>query len=562
MSPGLARRIGRALQRTGSAAPSPESRKGPPTTLPGHDDAAFAHAAEALRSGEGAPALALAGEVLGKGVRTPALAARLHALLLEADRPTPDLLATRARAAWHAGELTMAGADARAAIARHDAPETRNLLRFIESEQRTFAPGWRPTITPIDPAARRSWTPIPGRILHLVSTSRPWTEGGFAIRTHEVGRAQLAAGLDVHIATVPAFPGRPAAALEVVEGVPYHRLSPTAVRGLPADARITRSAAEFAQLALRLRPAAIQAAENASMSETTAQAALAVGRSLGIPVVLEVRGFREEAWLARRGSGMPERSVLAGATDAAAWAAADAVVTLGDAMRTEIERRGVPGDRVRVVPNAVDIDRFTPGDRDRELAAELGIGSDDVVIGYVGSLTWYEDLPALVPAIRSLAARGRPVRLLIVGDGDALPDIRSAAAAAGLGDRLLLPGWVPHERIVAVERLIDIFVVARRDQRLTRVVAPIKPIEALAVGCTLVVNDLPALTELVIDGVTGRVVPAGDAAAMVAVLEALVDDPDTRRRLAAAGAAWARSHRSWATNGELYRALFAELGAV
>lgn len=567
----MVRLLGTLARRIGPASPGRRER---PSRLPTSEihvgDAAFAQAAAAIRAGDPAPAVALARSVLGTGGRSPALADSVYTLLLAVERPDAEVLALRARAARRAGHLTEARDDVQASLALEDSAATRSVWRFIEGERRALEPGWVPELSG-GPSILRGWPgrsvvgrPITGRILHLVSTSRPWAEGGFAIRTHDVARSQVRAGLEVHVATPPGFPGPGVhiADAPVVDGVHYHRLSPTAARDLPADARIARIADELAGLAGTLRPAAIQAAENADMTETTAQAAIAVGRHRSIPVVLEVRGFREEAWVGHVDADPPERYRLARAADAAAWASASAVVTLGARMRQEIESRGVPAARIRVIPNAVDADRFEPGARDPDLAATLGIRPDRVVIGYVGSLTWYEDLPELVWAVRGLLDRGREVQLLIVGDGPAAADIRAASQAAQLGDRLLLPGRVPHERIVAVERLIDVFVVARPDLRLTRLVTPIKPIEALAAGCAVVVSDLPALSELVTDHVTGRVVPAGDRQALVEALATLVTDPDARQRLGAAGTAWARSERSWAANGERYRTLFAELGAV
>jgi glycosyltransferase involved in cell wall biosynthesis len=128
-----------------------------------------------------------------------------------------------------------------------------------------------------------------------------------------------------------------------------------------------------------------------------------------------------------------------------------------------------------------------------------------------------------------------------------------------LGDAAILPGHVPHALVVPHLHLIDVFVVPRPDHRLTRLVTPIKPVEALAAGCSVVVSDLPALSELVRDGDTGRTFPAGRTDALVEVLDALVTDPDQRRRLAEAGSAWARTERTWAANGRRYRELIERL---
>ena len=400
-------------------------------------------------------------------------------------------------------------------------------------------------------------------MLHLVSASRPWDRGGFAIRTHDVARAQVGAGLEVHVATPPGFPGKGHGGAGEVpyEGIPYHRLSPMASRRQPADARIQRCANELAALAGTLRPAALQVAENAALSESTAQAALAVGRSMDIPVVVEVRGFREEASIGEPAQHRT-RALSPSPRDGCGG-----VVRGGrggharprDAPR--VERRGVlqpyPGHSQRSEYRPVHSAAKGPS-----LATAIGIGPGDIVIGYVGSLTWYEDLPALVRAIHALVG--------VVG--------RCGSSSSAMGPRRQISGQ-PRMRLGSATDCCSLVMCPTSGSRtsngsstssswlaeisrLTRLVTPIKPIEALAVGCALVVNDLPALEELVIDGVTGRIVPAGDQDALIDVLDALVQDPGARRRLGTAGAAWVREHRSWAANGERYRDLFAELGVT
>jgi len=521
-------------------------------------------AREALAAGETGPALVVARAVLHEYRRAPGPAALVADMLGSIpDRSMdPILLAVRARVRWYAGDLTAARADATASQAGRDILTTRGLLRGIEGEQHTLRPGWLPAVN-VPPLPRSGGRHAP-RVLHLVSTSRPWVEAGFAIRTHEVGRAQLAAGLDPHIATTPGFPGHVGVhgvpPTDQLDGVTYHRLDPDARIGQPDDTRVTASAAAFAGLARELAPTVIAAAETASIVETTAAAALSVGRRLGLPVILEVRGFRDEAWHFRTADRtLPERYALLRAADAALWSLADAVVTLGEGMRDELVTRGVRAERIAILPNAIDAERFGPGERDAGLAARLGIRPGEVVLGHVGSLAAYEGVGALLDAARVLIDRGRPVRVLIVGDGEAMPALRERVAALRLGSAAILTGRVPHGEVVAHLHLIDVFVVPRLDHRLTRLVTPIKPVEALAAGCTVVVSDLPALRELIGDQATGRTFQAGDADALVTVLDELVTDPDQRRRLADAGSAWARSERTWAANGRRYRELVERL---
>ncbi|MFN8621138.1 MAG: glycosyltransferase [Chloroflexota bacterium] len=568
------------------------------TPPPADLDAAFLDAATALAAGDRRPAAALAGRMLRRDVRTPVIALRVARLLGDVSDPGAELLGLRARARWHAGEPSVARDDARAALALLEAraggerradgrpdpaaqgsPDrprrTERILQRhvtrIEGELRALAPGWPPLDAPPQPG-----TPAPprhpGRILHLVSTSRPWAQTGFSIRTHEIARAQLDAGLEPHVATPPGFPGRRwrhgARPVETLDGVTYHRMLPDHRSDLAADAEAALAASELLRLAEQLEPAAIGAAQGPSIRWATCAAALAVARRLGLPAVLEVRAFREEVWHAHAGGGALvaggglERYRLLQAADLAAWQAADQVVALGGVMRDEIVARGVAAERVSVIPNAVDGGRFTPGPRDAALAERLGLHPDEVVIGQVGGLAPWEGLDVLLAAVAALVARGRRVRVLLVGDGGMRAQLRAQVAALGLGDVAILAGRVPYATVVDHLRLIDVFVVPRVDTLLTRLVTPIKPVEALAAGSALVVSDLPALRELVTDGETGRTAEAGGVDSLVEVLDELVGDPDQRARLGVAGRAWALRERSLEANGRRYREIHERLGAA
>ena len=103
---------------------------------------------------------------------------------------------------------------------------------------------------------------------------------------------------------------------------------------------------------------------------------------------------------------------------------------------------------------------------------------------------------------------------------------------------------------------MDLFANPRVDERAARLITPLKPFEAMALGIPVLVSDLPALREIVDPPHRGVVAPPGDPIALAAAIEALADDPDRRAALAAAGRDWVRRERTWTANGPRYRAAY------
>jgi glycosyltransferase involved in cell wall biosynthesis len=153
--------------------------------------------------------------------------------------------------------------------------------------------------------------------------------------------------------------------------------------------------------------------------------------------------------------------------------------------------------------------------------------------------------------------------VLLVGDGDEDETIREAARRLGLTDgTLVMPGRVSHDQILGYYSLIDIFVVPRTAHRVSRLVTPLKPYEAMALERAVVVSDLPALREIVTPEETGLTFRAEDPEDLAAVLGRLLDDPTLRRRLGRQAREWILAERTWAANGRRYRELFERLGVA
>ncbi len=484
--------------------------------------------------------------------------------LLDALPPEDDPaeLVLRAEVDLQLGRYTSAAERAtRAAELRPRDLTAATIRDRARAELTVLTPGWRPTL---DVVSERP-TPIPGRVLHLLTNSLPYREAGYTVRAQQVARCQIDAGLDPRMATRAAFPRnegiRGAPPTSVVDGVTYHRILPDLDPATPIDDLVRAEAEAATALVEQLRPAVLQPASN----HVNAQVALALRDRYGIPVVYEVRGFLEETWRSRADTDVAESDRYRASRDVetACMRDADAVVTLSETMRADIlDRGGTDPDRVVVVPNGVDVDRFVPGPRDPALATRVGVGTDPV-IGYISSFTGYEGIRYLIEATAELRRRGRRVRCLLVGDGEERAALEATATAAGVDDgTVIFTGRVPHDQVLDYYRLIDVFVVPRTNDRVSQLVTPLKPYEAMAMERALVVSEVGALLEIVHDGETGRSFRPEDPIALADVLEPLLDDPAERERLGRSARMWVAENRTWRQNGARYRALYERLGVV
>jgi PEP-CTERM/exosortase A-associated glycosyltransferase len=483
---------------------------------------------------------------------------------LQAD---PRSAVFRGEIAYQLGHYAAAIALLRPILARR--PHDRQVGQIVERSEAELAlltPGWRADLGPAGPTATASDDRTRGRILHLLTNSLPYRQAGYTVRAQSVGLAQRAAGLDPHMVTRAGFPlsdgvanARPH---ELIDGVPYHRLRPDLEPGLPIDRVATATARALVPLIAELRPALLQPTTN----YVNGQVALDLGERFGLPVVYEVRGFLEETWLSGVGAAVEsDRYRAAREVETACMRRAAAVVTLSETMRSDIlARGGIDPERVTVVPNAVDIARFRPGPRDAALAAKLGIEPSETVVGYISSFTGYEGIAYLIQAVALLRRRGHRLRLLLVGDGDERANLEGVAARTGLttAGGVIFTGRVPHQEIERYYRTIDVFVVPRTNDRVSELVTPLKPYEAMAMAKAVVVSDVGALLEIVEEGVTGRSFRAEDAASLANVVESLVADASARARLGQAAREWVAANRTWTQNGARYLDLYQRLAVV
>jgi len=402
------------------------------------------------------------------------------------------------------------------------------------------------------------------RVLHVLDHSIP-LHSGYTFRTAALLRGQRALGWETRHITSPkhqidAAKDAPTDT-QTVDGLQFFRTPlPT---GLLAGLPVLNQWALMQALEQRLEVVARQERPHilhAHSPVLNALPALHVGRRLGIPVVYEVRAFWEDAAVDHGTTTEGSlRYRLTRGMETRALRRADHVFTICEGLRRDIVGRGIGAERVTVIPNAVDIEAFEVGGvADEALKAQLGLAGHRVV-GFIGSFYAYEGLDLLLQAMPAVLARAPDVRVLLVGGGSQEAALKAQAAALGIADKIVFTGRVPHAQVQLYYDLVDVLAYPRHSMRLTDLVTPLKPLEAMAQGRLLVASDVGGHQELIRHDVTGVLFKAGDAAALAAALVGLMARPADWPALRAAGRRFVETERNWAISVAGYPAVYQRL---
>jgi len=289
-------------------------------------------------------------------------------------------------------------------------------------------------------------------------------------------------------------------------------------------------------------------------------AALGVARRRKLPLLYEIRAFWEDAavgnGIGREGS---PRYRLVRALETHVARRSDAVGVICEGLKSDLILRGIPEDKIMVSPNGVDLALFgEPPPPDHDLATQLGLVGKDV-IGFIGSFYDYEGLDDLIAAMPMLVAARPEAHLLLVGGGPMDGALRAQAAQSAVTDRIHFIGRVPHQEVERYYSLVDILAYPRKKMRLTDLVTPLKPLEAMAQRRLVAASDVGGHRELIEDGVTGTLFPPDDPAALATALAALFGRRqgwDERRDVARA---FVETDRNWSSNVSRYEPVYRKL---
>ena len=400
------------------------------------------------------------------------------------------------------------------------------------------------------------------RILHILDHSVP-LHSGYTFRTLAILRQQRKLGWQtVHL--TGAKQGRHQSGPEhEVDGWHFFRTLPSTRWW--ARLPILRQVAVVTELVRRLRQVARLARPNvlhAHSPSLNALAALKVGKAMGIPVVYEIRAFWEDA-AADHGTAA-EGSIryrISRALESYVLRRVDAITTICDGLRKDIEQRGIPADKITVVPNAVDTTEFQAAQpNDGMLAQQLGLNGY-IVLGFIGSFYRYEGLELLIRAMPAMLAAVPALQLLLVGGGPQEAELRALAQELGLHSKVRFAGRIPHGQIRDYYQLVDLLVYPRLPMRLTELVTPLKPLEAMAQGRLVVASDVGGHRELIEDGRTGVLFKAGDPASLSERVLHLLRHVETWPALRQQARRYVERERNWAASVNRYAGIYQRLAA-
>lgn len=383
------------------------------------------------------------------------------------------------------------------------------------------------------------------RILHVLDHSLP-LHSGYTFRTRAILKAQLEKGWDVrgvtgnrHSATGPA--------VETIDGLTFHRTPRLSswISPLGEIREISALAAQIERVAESWRPDVI----HAHSPVLDAVAALRAGRRLGVPVLYEIRAFWEDAAVGNgTGTEGSLRYRMTRALETWAVRKADAVAVICEGLKGDLIARGIRQDKIIVSPNGVDFEMFgDPPKPDLALARELDlIGAETV--GFIGSFYDYEGIDDLIAAMPALVAARPAAHLLLVGGGPMEAQLRAQASSSPVAERIHFVGRVPHEEVERYYSLVDVLAYPRKKMRLTDLVTPLKPLEAMAQGRLVAASDVGGHRELIEDGVTGILFAPDDPDSIAKSLANLFENRENWDKLRKNGRNFVEQDRNWSSN--------------
>ncbi|WP_445371072.1 TIGR04063 family PEP-CTERM/XrtA system glycosyltransferase [Methylomonas sp. HW2-6] len=394
------------------------------------------------------------------------------------------------------------------------------------------------------------------KILHILDHSIP-LHSGYTFRTRAILEQQRKLGWDTYHVTSAKHLGN-TAAFEEIDGLQFYRSDqPTGwLAGLPVLnqwAIVETLYRRLTEIIPQIKPDVLHAHSPA----LNGLAALRAAHKFRLPLVYECRAFWEDAAV-DHGTTLEGslRYRLTKYLETFVFKRADAVTTICEGLRGDIVQRGIAADKITVIPNAVDIEKFNYGEQaDSELLKQLGL-TGKTILGFIGSFYAYEGLLLLLDALPAIARQQPNVRLLLVGGGPQQPQIVEKIANLGLQEWVVMPGRVPHDQVQQYYNLVDLLVYPRMSMRLTDLVTPLKPLEAMAQGRILVASDVGGHHELIKDRETGYLFEAGNADALANTILSALQDQGHWDAIRRAGRAYVERERNWQRSVSHYQAVY------
>lgn len=279
---------------------------------------------------------------------------------------------------------------------------------------------------------------------------------------------------------------------------------------------------------------------------------------LDIPFIYEVRGFWEDTKVVLgifKKDGVDYKYTQRRETEL--MRKADTVITLGEMMKKEILRRRINSDKVHIIPNGVDVDKFKPRAPDEDLKKSLG-HSGKLLVGYIGSIGRIEGIEYLIKSLKYLSDSLDKVEIMLVGgcNDDYGQELKDLAKRDGVRDRVHFIGRVPVFQVQRYYSILDIVVIPRINARVNRLVTPLKQLEAMAMEKVVITSDLPALKEMIIPGISGDCFKPENPKALARKIECYALNKGLRMDLGRSARNYVIENHDWKKIAKKYESIY------
>ncbi len=329
------------------------------------------------------------------------------------------------------------------------------------------------------------------RVLHILDHTRPIISG-YSFRSHYILFWQKSIGIHPTALSSPLYNRQENE--EVIDGVRYLR----------CNSRVFFSKARklFCFYFFKRKIKKLLSQEKFDLLHAHSPSLCGISAILGkdkeIPFVYEVRALWEDAAVdqGKIKEGSLKYNIYKNLENFV-LKRANAIVVICRGLKEELINRGFNENKIFVVPNGIDLSKFDfqKAKEKKDLKDKLNI-SNEPVVGFIGSFYRFEGLDLLIKAIEDL----KSFKLLLVGDGEKFLELKELVSKRGLGSRVIFTGRVPHQDIITYYSVMDLLVYPRKDERITRIVTPLKPLEAMALGKVVIGSDVDGVKEIIGEG--------------------------------------------------------------
>jgi len=286
--------------------------------------------------------------------------------------------------------------------------------------------------------------------------------------------------------------------------------------------------------------------------------AMAAAKWLHLPVVLEVDA--PTAWEHRHRSGIDKIKLgpLPEWIERWNWKMGDRIITISKTLKTYLALQGVDPDKITVIPNGANPDRFKPQVGGRKIRRLLGIGDRQVVVGWAGSLFGWSGLETLLELTKRILSNRRNVAFLFVGGGKNREIIEHAFDRSEINRRVFMTGTVPYDEVPCYVDAMDVVVVPYPKLNFWYP-SSMKLFEYMSAGKAVVASAVEQVKDVIRDGTNGFLFQPDSHEEFVRKILALMNNPSLRKRMGRYARKTVLDQYTWVGHAKRMERIFSSL---